>query len=71
MTQGTLRVEEYAQHLIKMMRYAPDDVATENKKFFCFLRGLHRGLPQILMGHRVIKKSRHMCHAKNFINFRI
>lgn len=50
MTQGTMRVEEYAQHFTKMMRYAPDDVTTEKKKVLWFLHGLHRGLRQILMG---------------------
>jgi hypothetical protein len=41
-----MRVEEYECHFMKMMRYAPDDLNTEHKKQFWFLRGLHHGLRQ-------------------------
>jgi hypothetical protein len=43
-----MRVEEYERHFMKMMRYAPDDTNTDQKKQFCFLRGLHHGLHQAL-----------------------
>jgi hypothetical protein len=32
MTQGAMRVEEYERHFMKMMRYAPDDTNTDQKK---------------------------------------
>jgi hypothetical protein len=48
MTQGAMRVEEYERHFMKMMRYAPDDTNTDQKKQFWFLRGLHHGLRQAL-----------------------
>jgi hypothetical protein len=53
MTQGAMRVEEYERHFMKMMRYAPDDTNTDQKKQFWFLRGLHHGL------HQVLKASNH------------
>jgi hypothetical protein len=48
MTQGAMRVEEYERHFMKMMRYAPDDTNTDQKKQLWFLRGLHQGLRQAL-----------------------
>jgi hypothetical protein len=48
MTQGAMRVEEYECHFMKMMRYAPDDTNTDQKKQFWFLRDLHHGLRQAL-----------------------
>jgi len=50
MTQGTMRVEEYECHFMKMMRYAPDDTNTEEKKQIWFLRGLHHGICQVVAG---------------------
>ena len=32
MTQGTMRVEEYERRFSKMMRYAPDDTNTDEKR---------------------------------------
>jgi hypothetical protein len=32
MTQGVMRVEEYERHFTKMLRYAPDDTNTDQKK---------------------------------------
>jgi hypothetical protein len=32
MKQGVMRVEEYERHFMKMMRYAPDDTNTDQKK---------------------------------------
>jgi hypothetical protein len=46
MTQGATRVKEYEHHVMKMMRYAPEDTNLEQKKQFWFLRGLHRSLRQ-------------------------
>jgi hypothetical protein len=37
MTQGAMRVEEYKRHFMKMMRYAPNDTNTGQKKQFWFL----------------------------------
>jgi hypothetical protein len=34
MTQGTMKVQEYERHFTKMMRYAPEDVNTDEKKQF-------------------------------------
>jgi hypothetical protein len=48
MTQGAMRVEEYERHFMKMMRYAPDNTNTDQKKQFWFLQGLHYGLCQAL-----------------------
>jgi hypothetical protein len=50
MTQGAMREEEYERHIMKMMRYAPKDTNTDQKKQFWFLRGLHHGLHQGLKG---------------------
>ena len=36
MVQGTMKVEEYERHFMKMMRYAPDDTNTDEKKQFWF-----------------------------------
>ena len=32
MVQGTMKVEEYKRHFMKMMRYAPDDTNTDENK---------------------------------------
>jgi len=45
-----MRVEEYERLFMKMMRYAPDDTNTEEKKQFMFLRGLHPGIHQVVDG---------------------
>ncbi|WVZ76317.1 hypothetical protein U9M48_024301 [Paspalum notatum var. saurae] len=39
--QDTMRVQEYVNLFIKMMRYAPDDTRTDEKKQYWFLQGLH------------------------------
>jgi hypothetical protein len=59
MTQGAMRVEEYERHFMKMMRYAPDDTNTNQKKQFWFLRGLHHGLRQALKASKH-KSLRHL-----------
>jgi hypothetical protein len=48
MTQGAMRVEEYERHFMKMMRYAPNDTNTDQKKQFWFMRGLHHSLREAL-----------------------
>jgi hypothetical protein len=48
-----MRVEEYERHFMKMMRRAPDDTNTDQKKQFWFLRDLHHGL------HQALKESEH------------
>ena len=50
MTQGTMKVQEYERHFTKMMRYALEDVNTDEKKQFWFHRGLHHWICQILAG---------------------
>jgi hypothetical protein len=48
MTYGTMIVVDYEHHFTRMMRYAPDDTSTVEKKQFWFHRGLHHGIRQIL-----------------------
>jgi hypothetical protein len=43
-----MRVEEYERHFMKMMRYAPNDTNTDQKKQFWFMRGLHHSLREAL-----------------------
>ena len=50
MTQGTMTVVEYEHHFTRMMRYAPYDTSTDEKKQFWFRRGLHHRICQILAG---------------------
>ena len=45
-----MKLEEYERHFMKMMRHAPDDTNTEEKKQFLFLRGLHHGIRQMVAG---------------------
>ena len=45
-----MKVEEYERHFTKMMRYAPGDTNTEEKKQFWFHRGLHHGIRQMVAG---------------------
>ncbi|WVZ75452.1 hypothetical protein U9M48_023502 [Paspalum notatum var. saurae] len=39
--QGAMKVQEYVNLFFKMMRYAPDDTRTNEKKQYWFLEGLH------------------------------
>jgi hypothetical protein len=41
-----MRVEEYERRFMKLMRYALEDINTDQKKKLWFLRGLHHGLRQ-------------------------
>ena len=45
-----MKMEEYECHFTKMMRYAPDDTNTEEKKQFWFHRSLHHGIRQMVAG---------------------
>ena len=50
MTQGVMKVHEYARHFSRMMRYVPDETDTEEKKQFWFHRGLNYEIRIILAG---------------------
>jgi hypothetical protein len=45
-----MKVEEYKRHFMKMMRYAPDNTNTDEKKQFWFQRSLHHGIRQLVVG---------------------
>ncbi|WVZ51123.1 hypothetical protein U9M48_002299 [Paspalum notatum var. saurae] len=57
--QGTMRVQEYVNLFIKMMRYAPDDTKTDEKKQYWFLQGLHLEI-RVLLTAGVYRSLRHM-----------
>ncbi|WVZ76005.1 hypothetical protein U9M48_024012 [Paspalum notatum var. saurae] len=57
--QGTMRVQEYVNLFIKMMRYAPDDTRTDEKKQYWFLQGLHPEI-RVLLTAGVYRSLRHM-----------
>ncbi|WVZ50408.1 hypothetical protein U9M48_001661 [Paspalum notatum var. saurae] len=57
--QGTMRVQEYVNLFIKMMRYAPDDTRTDEKKQYWFLQGLHPEI-LVLLTAGVYRSLRHM-----------
>ncbi|WVZ97976.1 hypothetical protein U9M48_043471 [Paspalum notatum var. saurae] len=57
--QGTMKVQEYVNLFIKMMRYAPDDTRTDEKKQYWFLQGLHPEI-RVLMTAGVYRSLRHM-----------
>jgi hypothetical protein len=38
--QGLLSVSEYRDKFLQLSRYAPEDVNTDAKRQYCFLRGL-------------------------------
>jgi hypothetical protein len=63
MTQGAMRVKEYERHVMKMMRYAPEDTNLEQQKQFWFLRGLHHGLRQGLKASELKSLRRLVTHA--------
>ena len=45
-----MKVHEYARYFTRMMRYAPDETNTEEKKQFWFHRGLNYEIRIILAG---------------------
>ncbi|WVZ69537.1 hypothetical protein U9M48_018309 [Paspalum notatum var. saurae] len=57
--QGTMKVQEYVNLFIKMMRYAPDDTRTDEKKQYWFLQGLHPEI-RVLLTVGVYRSLRHM-----------
>ncbi|WVZ95635.1 hypothetical protein U9M48_041369 [Paspalum notatum var. saurae] len=54
-----MRVQEYVNLFIKMMRYAPDDTRTDEKKQYWFLQGLHIEI-RVLLTASVYRSLRHM-----------
>ncbi|WVZ85115.1 hypothetical protein U9M48_032069 [Paspalum notatum var. saurae] len=57
--QGTMKIQEYVNLFIKMMRYAPDDTRTDEKKQYWFLQGLHPEI-RVLLTAGVYRSLRHM-----------
>jgi hypothetical protein len=49
--QGPLSVSEYRDKFLLLSRYAPEDVNTDAKRQYCFLRGLVDPLHYQLMNH--------------------
>jgi hypothetical protein len=49
--QGPMSVSEYRDRFLQLSRYAPEDVNTDAKRQFCFLRGLVDPLHYQLMNH--------------------
>jgi hypothetical protein len=49
--QGSLSVSEYRDRFLQLSRYAPEDVNTDAKRQYCFLRGLVDPLQYHLMNH--------------------
>jgi hypothetical protein len=51
LTQGSLYVAEYHDRFTQLSRYAPHEVANDNDKQRCFLKGLYDGLQLQLMSN--------------------
>jgi hypothetical protein len=49
--QGSMYVSEYRDRLLQLSRYAPEDVITDSKRQYRFLRGLVDPLQYQLMNH--------------------
>jgi hypothetical protein len=49
--QGPMSVSEYRDRVLQLSRYAPEDVNTNAKRQYCFLRGLVDPLQYQLMNH--------------------
>jgi hypothetical protein len=49
--QGSLSVSEYRDRFMQLSRYAPEDVNTDAKRQYRFLRGLVDHLQYQLMNH--------------------
>jgi hypothetical protein len=49
--QGSMSVSEYRDRFLQLCRYAPEDVNTDTKRQYCFLRGLVDPLHYQLMNH--------------------
>jgi hypothetical protein len=49
--QGPMSVSEYRDKFLPLSRYAPEDVSTDAKRQYCFLRCLIDPLPYELMNH--------------------
>jgi hypothetical protein len=46
-----MSVSEYRDRFLQLSRYAPEDVSTDAKRQYCFLRGLVNPLHYQLMNH--------------------
>jgi hypothetical protein len=51
--QGSMSVSEYRDRFLQLSRYAPEDVNTDAKRQYRFLRGLVDLLQYQLMNHTV------------------
>jgi hypothetical protein len=49
--QGSMSVSEYRDRYLQLSRYAPEDVNTDSKRQYCFLRGLVDPMQYQLMNH--------------------
>jgi hypothetical protein len=49
--QGPMTVSEYRDRFLQLSRYAPEDVSTDAKRQYHFLRGLVDPLHYQLMNH--------------------
>jgi hypothetical protein len=49
--QGPLSISEYKDKFLQLSRYAPQDVNTDAKRQYRFLRGLVNPLHYLLMNH--------------------
>jgi hypothetical protein len=49
--QGPMSVSEYRDRFLQLSRYAPEDVSTDAKRQYCFMRGLVDPLHYQLMNH--------------------
>ena len=49
--QGSMTVSEYHDKFLQLSRYAPEEVAQDEKKQELFLEGLHGGLQYQLVAH--------------------
>jgi hypothetical protein len=49
--QGSMSVSEYRDRFLQLSRYAPEDVNTDAKRQYCFLRGLVDPLQYQLINH--------------------
>ena len=50
-SQGSQKIQEYANRFTRMMRYAPGEIDSEKKKMYFFKKGLNTRLKVALLGH--------------------
>jgi hypothetical protein len=56
--QGSSSISEYRDMFLQLSRYAPEDVNTDAKRQYCFLRGLVDPLQYQLMNHTFLSAFR-------------